>query len=88
MNTYRPLNRFAIFCVLMLVVLSAVGQTNVTIRGRVADGAGKHVRLGGYSDMLTQKEVADRLGISQSYISRLEKRILARLNTELTRLSS
>ena len=37
---------------------------------------------------LTQKEVADRLGISQSYISRLEKRILARLNTELTRLSS
>lgn len=58
MNTYRPLNRFAIFCVLMLVALSAVGQTNVTIRGTVADGAGKHVRLGGYSDMLTQKEVA------------------------------
>ena len=37
---------------------------------------------------LTQKEVADLLGISQSYISRLEKRILSRLNTELTRLSS
>jgi RNA polymerase sporulation-specific sigma factor len=36
----------------------------------------------------TQKEVADMMGISQSYISRLEKRILARLNTELTRLSS
>lgn len=31
----------------------------------------------------TQKEVADRLGISQSYISRLEKRILARLREEL-----
>lgn len=30
----------------------------------------------------TQKEVADRLGISQSYISRLEKRILARLRKE------
>ena len=43
--------------------------------------------LGGRRE-LTQKEVADRLGISQSYISRLEKRILARLNTELTRLSS
>ena len=43
--------------------------------------------LGGGRE-LTQKEVADRLGISQSYISRLEKRILARLNTELTRLSS
>lgn len=32
---------------------------------------------------LTQKEVADRLGISQSYISRLEKRILNRLRNEL-----
>lgn len=43
--------------------------------------------LGGRREM-TQKEVADALGISQSYISRLEKRILSRLNTELTRLSS
>ncbi len=32
---------------------------------------------------LTQKEVADLLGISQSYISRLEKRILARLRTRI-----
>lgn len=32
---------------------------------------------------MTQKEVADRLGISQSYISRLEKRIIARLKEEL-----
>ena len=31
----------------------------------------------------TQKEVADLLGISQSYISRLEKRILSRLRTSL-----
>lgn len=31
----------------------------------------------------TQKEVADRLGISQSYISRLEKRIIRRLREEL-----
>ena len=31
----------------------------------------------------TQKEVADTLGISQSYISRLEKRILKRLRREL-----
>ena len=31
----------------------------------------------------TQKEVADRLGISQSYISRLEKKILAKLRAEL-----
>ena len=34
----------------------------------------------------TQKEVADRLGISQSYISRLEKRIIARLKKEIVRM--
>ncbi len=33
----------------------------------------------------TQKEVADMLGISQSYISRLEKRIILRLRRELLR---
>ena len=32
---------------------------------------------------LTQKEVADRLGISQSYISRLEKKIIAKLREEI-----
>ncbi len=32
---------------------------------------------------LTQKEVADRLGISQSYISRLEKKIIAKLGDEI-----
>ena len=31
----------------------------------------------------TQKEVADRLGISQSYISRLEKRIIEKLKREI-----
>ena len=34
-------------------------------------------------DELTQKEVADRLGISQSYISRLEKKIISRLREEI-----
>ena len=34
----------------------------------------------------TQKEVADQLGISQSYISRLEKRIIARLKKEIVRM--
>jgi len=34
----------------------------------------------------TQKEVADQLGISQSYISRLEKRIIKRLRKEITKL--
>lgn len=32
---------------------------------------------------LTQKEVADKLGISQSYISRLEKKIIARLRSQI-----
>ena len=34
----------------------------------------------------TQKEVADQLGISQSYISRLEKRIIARLKKEILKM--
>ena len=42
--------------------------------------------LGGSREQ-TQKEVADRLGISQSYISRLEKRIIQRLKKEILRLS-
>ena len=37
---------------------------------------------------LTQKEVAARMGISQSYISRLEKRIMLRLRKELLRQTS
>ena len=32
---------------------------------------------------MTQKDVADHLGISQSYISRLEKKIIAKLHSEL-----
>ena len=37
---------------------------------------------------LTQKEVAQKMGISQSYISRLEKRILQRLKKEFIRQTS
>ena len=37
-------------------------------------------------DELTQKQVADLLGISQSYISRLEKRIILRLRREMSRM--
>lgn len=40
--------------------------------------------LGGRAEK-TQKEVADVMGISQSYISRLEKRIMIRLRREISR---
>jgi RNA polymerase sporulation-specific sigma factor len=42
--------------------------------------------LGGRREC-TQKEVADTMGISQSYISRLEKRIITRLRREILRMS-
>ena len=41
--------------------------------------------LGG-EDEKTQKEVADMLGISQSYISRLEKKIISRLKKEFSKM--
>ena len=41
--------------------------------------------LDGQEEM-TQKDVADRLGISQSYISRLEKKIIERLKKEISKL--
>ena len=55
--------------------LSQREQTIVTLR----------FGLGGQKEH-TQKEVADLLGISQSYISRLEKRIIARLRREILRM--
>lgn len=42
--------------------------------------------LGGRQEK-TQKEVADLMGISQSYISRLEKRIIVRLKKEILKMS-
>jgi len=46
------------------------------------------LRFGLHSDgrEKTQKEVADMLGISQSYISRLEKKIISRLKKEINRM--
>lgn len=43
--------------------------------------------IGHDDEEMTQKEVADLLGISQSYISRLEKKIIRRLRKEMLRLS-
>jgi RNA polymerase sporulation-specific sigma factor len=46
-----------------------------------------HLRFGlDNGEEKTQKEVADLLGISQSYISRLEKRIISRLRKEFNKL--
>lgn len=42
--------------------------------------------INGNNEEMTQKEVADLLGISQSYISRLEKKIIFRLKKEITKL--
>ena len=49
-----------------------------TLEGREREIIEMRYGLGGRREM-TQKEVADKLGISQSYISRLEKRIITRL---------
>ena len=45
------------------------------------------MRFGLYDHVaMTQKEVADELGISQSYISRLEKRIFDKMRQEIESL--
>lgn len=49
-----------------------------TLEGREREIIEMRYGLGGRREM-TQKEVADKLGISQSYISRLEKRIIIHL---------
>ena len=47
------------------------------------------MRFGLYgNEPMTQKQLADSMGISQSYISRLEKRILEKLRKQLTILSA
>ena len=43
--------------------------------------------MNGYEEY-TQKEVADALGISQSYISRLEKRIIVKLKKQIEKSTS
>ena len=58
--------------------LSAREQTIIRMRFGLNDAKGEEK---------TQKEVADILGISQSYISRLEKRIMQRLKKEMLKYS-
>lgn len=61
---------------------SAVDRLN----SREREIVGLRYGLGGGREH-TQKEVADMLGISQSYISRLEKRIMGKLRTELQKMA-
>ena len=56
--------------------LSGREKTIIQLRFGLGKGSGKE---------MTQKEVAEMLGISQSYISRLEKKIMKRLKKELIR---
>lgn len=56
--------------------LSEREQTIIRLRFGLGNAEGKE---------LTQKEVAELLGISQSYISRLEKKIMRRLKKEILR---
>ena len=58
--------------------LSAWEQTIIRMRFGLNDAKGEEK---------TQKEVADILGISQSYISRLEKKIMQRLKKEMLKYS-
>ncbi len=60
-----------------LETLSEREQKIIRLRFGLGDAQGRE---------LTQKEVADCLGISQSYISRLEKKIMKRLKKEILRL--
>lgn len=75
----RPLEDDVDLCVLR----QALGQLPEREREIVAMRFGLEGRK-----ELTQKEVAQKMGISQSYISRLEKRIMLRLRKEMIRQTS
>ena len=64
---------------LLMKTINSMGERERTIMSMRfgLDGGREH----------TQKEVADILGISQSYISRLEKRIIERLRKEIEKVS-
>ena len=76
-EVYRPLEDDADRQMLMEAIGSLDKREREIILLRFGLPAGKEY---------TQKEVADMLGISQSYISRLEKRIIDRLRREMLRL--
>lgn len=66
------------------VELDILREALACLSGREREIVNMRYGLGGYTE-LTQKEVAIKMGISQSYISRIEKRIMKRLKTEIVR---
>ena len=64
---------------------NAVWQSLETLPKREKEIMVMRFGLGGTQEK-TQKEVADIIGISQSYISRLEKKILKKLKKEIERI--
>ena len=72
----RPFEDEVDLCILRQALKDLPGRERAIIYMRFG--------LGGRKE-LTQKEVAIKMGISQSYISRLEKRIMLRLRKELVR---
>ena len=67
--------------------LTALRQALRELPGRERELIGMRYGLDGQKE-LTQKEIAQKLGISQSYISRLEKKILGKLRREFQRQMS
>lgn len=67
----------------LTVLRQALGE----LPGRERELIGMRYGLDGQKE-LTQKEIAQKLGISQSYISRLEKKILGKLRREFQRQMS
>ncbi len=76
-ETYRELEDDAERQMLMSAINSLDERERLIIMLRFGLADGKEY---------TQKEVADSLGISQSYISRIEKRIIDQLRREMQRL--
>ena len=76
---FRPLENDVDICVLRQALEELPEREKELIQMRFG--------LGGRKE-LTQKEVALKMGISQSYISRLEKRIMQRLKKEFIRQTS
>lgn len=75
----RPLEENVDLCILRQAVRELPDRERMIVCMRFG--------LEGYQE-LTQKEVAAKMGISQSYISRLEKRIMLRLRNEILRQTS